>query len=85
MFYQSDFRTLPARFQPPRYDYRRSLKQLRKSEVDLNGKSEENDEKVQVDEKPLTALQTWFLDFCGNTSLHGMKFIGQTTLHWTER
>lgn len=82
MFYQSDFRTLPARFQP-RYDYRRSIKKLRKSEVDLNGKTQENE--AADDEKPLTALQTWFLDFCGNTSLHGMKFIGLTTLHWTER
>lgn len=83
MFYQSDFRTLPARFQP-RHDNRQSLRKLRNSKVvDIDENEREKGERE--DEKSLTALQVWFLDLCGNTSVHGMKFIGQTSLHWTER
>lgn len=86
MIYQSDFRTLPARFQP-RYDSRRNFGNLRKSLVKINvispsGKAVKSQ---SDDEEPTNYVQKWFLNFCDNTSVHGMKYIGQTGLHWSER
>lgn len=86
MFYQSDFRTLPARFQP-RYDYRRSFGNLRKSQVKVNvitpsGKVTKDE---IAEEEDANFLRKWFFNFCDNTSVHGMKYIGQMNLHWTER
>lgn len=86
MIYQKDFNTFPARFQP-RYDYQRSFGKLRKSlvKVKVTSPSGKNVKTDLSDDKEPNVFQTWFLDFCGNTSVHGMKFIGQSNLHWTER
>lgn len=88
MFYESDFRTLPSRF-PPRYDNRKSFRNWRKSGVKINviSPSGESVKNSSEDEKAKKAnfLQELFSDFSENTSIHGVKFIGQKSFHWTER
>jgi acid-sensing ion channel, other len=85
MLYQKDFLTLPARFNP-RYDYRRNFRNFRKSDVKINviTPSGKTVEPLPTDEQP-RMLNKWFLNFCDNTSVHGMKFIGKSELHWAER
>lgn len=83
MFYESDFRALPSRFQP-RYDYRRSFTRFKgKHNVKVNVISPSG--KTVTTEVQRNMLHKWFLDFCNDTSVHGMKYIGQTNLHWSER
>lgn len=88
MLYQSDFK--PPPFQP-RFDYQKSLSQLRKGkiinkkhlqpEVILKHESDDDDDA----ESKSQFLKKWFYSFCENTSIHGVKYIGQSDLHWTER
>lgn len=82
MFYQSDFRTLPARFQT-RYDYQRSFKALRRRKLNSVAPLEKESKDEEV-EKTNEYLELWF-SFCNNTSVHGMKYLGQLKLNWTER
>ena len=86
MIYQSDYSTFPVHFQP-RYDYRRSFRKS-KSEAKINfvaplSKIDESEE--DIDDQKSSDFKSWFLDFCENTSIHGVKFIGQPGLHWSER
>lgn len=83
MIYNSDSRTLPARFHP-RFDYRRSIRRRHESETKVNVISPLG-EVQDSEEQDFSDLQSWFMNFCSNTSVHGVKFIGQTSLHWTER
>lgn len=75
MFYQSDYKINQFL---PRYK-RRSLGELKKklkikkTEV----KNPENDLNEGI-------LLKYILSFCENTSIHGVKFVGQD-LHWFER
>jgi hypothetical protein len=83
--YQSDFKSRP------RIDYNRSLSELRRGgrklrkshlepEVIINhGKEEEGEEEEEQ------SVWKWFQNFAENTSIHGVKFTGQTDLHWSER
>lgn len=86
MYTQSEFKQLP--FQP-RFDYGRSLGQLRKSrklkrklesEVIIKHESDDDD----ANDKQ-TFIFKWFCNFCENTSIHGVKYLGQSELHWSER
>lgn len=85
MYYQNDFKLPP--FQP-RFDYQKSLGQLRHSrrikkklepEIIIKHESEENDEEKS------RFFNKWFYNYCDNTSIHGVKYIGQSELHWSER
>lgn len=85
MYSQSEFKSLP--FQP-RFDYGRSLGQLRKSrkvkikpepEVIIKHESDDDD----ANDKQI--ILKWFYNFCENTSIHGVKYLGQSELHWSER
>lgn len=86
MYYQSDFQTFPVRFQS-RYDNRRNVGEKRKSRVKIHvvapsvktAKSQS-----EVKERP-NFVQKWFTNLCENTSVHGLKYIGQAGVHWTER
>lgn len=86
MFYKNDFKQ--PTFQP-RFDYNKNLGQLRKGkaikrnlepEVIIKHESDDEDEDVK---RPF--IVKWFYNFCENTSIHGIKFVGQTELHWSER
>ena len=82
MMFESDFRTIPYRFQP-RHDYRKGLESLRKRQVKINtispSKKKENNEDTKV------TFYKWWINFCDNSSIHGLKYIGQENLHWSER
>ena len=86
MHRQSEFKQPP--FQP-RFDYGKSLGQLRKSrklktkyepEVVIKHESDDDD----TDDKQPFIIK-WFYNFCENTSIHGVKYLGQSELHWSER
>lgn len=86
MFYQGDFKQPP--FQP-RFDYGRSIGQLRKTkrvrnrlEPDIIIKHDSDDED---DGENKSFVAKWFCNFCENTSIHGVKYLGLVDLHWTER
>ena len=87
MYSQSEFKQLP--FQP-RFDYGRSLGQLRKSrkvkkklEPEVIIRHEKDDDEDANDKQ--TFITKWFYNFCENTSIHGVKYLGQSELHWSER
>ena len=84
MMYESDFRTIPFRFQP-RYDYRRDLGSLRKSQAKINAifPPETENDKASGDTK--MTFYKWWINFCDNSSIHGLRYIGQESLHWSER
>jgi hypothetical protein len=87
MYYQSDFKI----FQP-KFDYQRSLERLRhnrgvlkkKPEPEIIIKHAHDDEVDDDDEKPQFLVKC-FYDFCENTSIHGVRYIGDTQMHWFER
>jgi hypothetical protein len=88
MFYKNEFATAP--FQP-RFGYRRSLGQLRQTKK-FKKKLEPEVTLTHSDEKEaenggerFKFLHKWMLNFCDNTSIHGVKYIGQSELHWFER
>lgn len=82
MFYQSDYKI--SQFLPARYK-RRSLGELRKK---LNKKKIETE--VNFTDTTMNSgvsenfISKYFLSFCENTTVHGIKYIGQD-LHWFER
>lgn len=73
---------------PPRYNVHRSFSHWHSKRIKINvvtpsgkiTKAENSDD----DEQP-KFLVKWFMNFCDNTSVHGMKFIGKSTMHWSER
>ncbi|KAG5683041.1 hypothetical protein PVAND_012348 [Polypedilum vanderplanki] len=82
MYYQSDYK-----FQP-RLDYNKNLSNLRRGGRKLNKKHLEPDViiKHESDEEEVSnEIFECFISFTQNTSMHGVKFIGQSELHWTER
>lgn len=82
MIYERDFQTIP-RFRP-RYDYRRSFG--KKNDVKINVISPSGNVKAEESvEDPKSSLYKWWLNFCENSSIHGLRYIGQESLHWFER
>jgi hypothetical protein len=84
MFYNSDFRTLPARFHP-RFDNKTSFGSLKTSQMktDVVPRSEKTLDKTVKNEitgNPKNILHKWFINFCENSSVHGLKYIGQIDL-----
>lgn len=87
MFYQSNIR--PPPFQP-RFDYGRSLGQLRntkpvrkKLEPEVIIQHDSDDDEDGQENVPF--IVKWFYNYCENTTIHGVKYLGQSELHWTER
>jgi hypothetical protein len=82
MLYESDFRSIPDRYRP-RYDYRKSFG---KNDVKINVISPSGRVvKEETIEDSKTVIAKWWLNFCDNSSIHGLKYIGQESLHWSER
>ena len=77
MFYQSDYKM--NQFMP-RYK-RRSLRELQKK---LKIKKPEVKNSEIDDSESEGILFKYILSFCENTSIHGVKYVGQD-LHWFER
>lgn len=78
MFYQSDYKINQFL---PRYK-RRSLRELKKKmkfKLKKPGAIEDKETKIDDD-----ILLKYILSFCENTSIHGVKYVGQE-LHWIER
>lgn len=84
MFYQSDFQTHPVRFQP-RFDFHKSSKALRKRQKKIIDVSSTEKDLNVVQVKEANVFFKLFYTFCHNTSVHGMKYLGLTTLHWSKR
>lgn len=85
MIYETDFRNLPNRFQS-RYIQSKSFNGFRRNKVKSNVISTAG--KLIKEENPRSSksiFHSWFLNFCGNSSVHGFRYIGQESLHWTER
>lgn len=85
MFYPSDFKTFSP-FQP-RFNYKRSVNFARKKPIRIDQIAPENGE-IEEDSKQSVCCETfikWFENFCANTSIHGMKFIGNQNLHLIDR
>lgn len=80
MLYQSDFRSLPARFQP-RFNVQKSLRGLKMKPKEVTALK--SIKKVSKNEPHF--VEQWFVEFCNNTSVHGMKYMGQKNFHWSEK
>lgn len=78
MFYQSDYKINQFL---PRYK-RRSLRELKKKmKFKLKKPVAIKDKETKIDDD---ILLKYILSFCENTSIHGVKYVGQE-LHWIER
>lgn len=88
MFYPSDFKTSSS-FQP-RFGYKKSVKFVRQKpwRIDqvtpINEKIEPKSESTK-DDSIFKTVSVWFGQFSENTSIHGMKFIGNRDLHLIDR
>lgn len=79
MFYHSDYKINQFL---PRYK-RRSLGELNKK-LKIKIKKPETKISDNDDDQSEGILLKYILSFCENTSIHGVKYVGQE-LHWFER
>ena len=86
MIYESDFRPFRPKFRS--YNVTSSAMQRRfKNRVNVNVNSLMKNESSGADEESEKQgfWTAWFVNFCQNTSVHGIRYIGDRELHWSER
>lgn len=86
MLYESDFKPFRPKFRS--YNVTTAALQRRfKNRVNINGVAVSNNENtgVEDDVEKQGFWTAWFVNFCQNTSVHGIRYIGNRELHWSER
>lgn len=84
MLYESDFRPFRPKFRS--YNVTTAALQRRfKNQVNVNvvPKNESTSDEEETEKQGFWTA--WFVNFCQNTSVHGIRYIGDRELHWSER
>lgn len=84
MFYQNDFLSLPARFQP-RFNAQKSFRGIKRLQMKPKGILQPSKVTLNGSKEEPNFVEQWFVEFCNNTSVHGMKYMGQKNFHWSEK
>ena len=84
MYYQTDFRSVHVPFHPNFIQHKvfGRFRKNRKGKVSPLESTKENKKNKGQSEH---FIERWFSSFCDNTSVHGMKYIGQKNFHWSEK
>ena len=86
MLYESDFKSFRPQFRSHNVTTVSLQRRLRnRGIVNVISVPENGNDGDENESEKQGFWTSWFVNFCQNTSVHGIRYIGGRELHWSER